>query len=121
MVLEPDGSMLVAGDVGTGALCRLRPDGALDKSYGKGGVVHVGYTDMVRAIALDSIGSDRAPLWLAHAEKRNEYFSVLFQMRADGAPDLDFGDAGFVHVSSRYPRPVRSGSYGHVVVSIFCP
>jgi uncharacterized delta-60 repeat protein len=64
IVLQPDGKIVVGGQVATGpsgdfAVLRYSPQGALDPSFGEGGLVSVdfaGREDQVRALSLQPDG-----------------------------------------------------------------
>ncbi len=88
VVVEPGGTLLVAGNDG---LARLLPDGSLDGSFGTGGLL-MSICSFARSVAIDAAGSfvlgceyPGAPLG-----------SQLKRRMADGSPDVSFGVDGAV-------------------------
>jgi len=108
-VIQPDGRIVFVGDgfiagVATITVVRLEADGALDTSFGSGGVVTVpvggsGY-DIARAVALQPDGRilvaggvDATPGSLTTGD------AVVLRLLADGSLDASFGNGGVVQTS----------------------
>ena len=99
VALQPDGKILVAGH-GFGenstdfVLARYTTSGALDASFGDGGVVttdFAGSTDNAWAVAVQP---DGRIVLAGHAYTGDSYDLALARYDASGALDLSFGDGG---------------------------
>ena len=97
LTLQPDGRILVGGQVLTAAqtydivVARLTPSGAVDATFGgpSGVRIDFGASEDVYALGVtpsgDVLGSGATDL---------DQDALLFQLRADGSPDTDFGPGG---------------------------
>jgi len=99
-----DGKVVVAGTSGSGAfLMRFAADGALDPSFGAGGIARTLATsfDTVNGLLLENDG--KLLVLGARRSKVPTRYSVfaLARFSADGAPDTSFGTNGVVSVDLR--------------------
>jgi uncharacterized delta-60 repeat protein len=106
---QRDGRILLAGYSGDGAarrptLIRYLPDGALDPSFGDGGVLIAG-----SCCEADSVVAEPDGRILAGAQSRGGY--VVARYYRDGTPDRSFGVRGKVKLSGS-----RLGSAGGALV-----
>lgn len=86
IAVQPDGKILVAGEAGLGfgMLARLGPDGDLDPTFGKGGIVFDRTSTAFTDVAVQPDGKIVAlNVW-----------SRLKRFLPDGRPDLGFGKDG---------------------------
>jgi uncharacterized delta-60 repeat protein len=114
MALQPDGKILVAGNMSGGGgndnfgVVRYNPDGSLDTAFGNGGMTNtdfLGGTDWPAGVALlpggkivvVGFGEMQAPCYQCH-----KYGPALVQYNADGSLDTTFGSAGQVHTDFIY-------------------
>jgi uncharacterized delta-60 repeat protein len=114
MALQPDGKILVAGNMSGGGgndnfgVVRYNPDGSLDTAFGNGGMTNtdfLGGTDWPAGVALrpggkivvGGFGEMQAPCYQCH-----KYGPALVQYNADGSLDTTFGSAGQVHTDFIY-------------------
>ena len=101
LVIQPDGSIVVAGDpIGnnTGdetAVARLDASGNLDGSFGSGGKLVISTARLGRGLALQSDGK----LLLAGGTSTYPSSFALMRLNADGSVDASFGNAGVVTTS----------------------
>jgi uncharacterized delta-60 repeat protein len=102
---QPDGKLLVGGTACEGATCdmlvaRYTPDGALDGSFGSGGIARVRFgacgDDPPRAGALDLALEPGGAIVAAGAACTGESYSdaAAIRLGADGSLDGSFGDGG---------------------------
>jgi uncharacterized delta-60 repeat protein len=101
---QADGLLLAAGIAPgfTGAVCRMRPDGALDEQFGSGGFAVAGFGLQTNGLAL-SLRPNGALLMVGPI--RSEPDSMTFglaRFHNDGTGDDGFGDGGMV--STRFAR-----------------
>jgi uncharacterized delta-60 repeat protein len=98
IAIQPDGSIVVAGDFGSdGGLYRLQPNGDLDTTFGGTGavVVAAGGTSTINALALDDSGGT---LFAGTNDASGPRRNFLGWLALDGstivssAVDLGFGD-----------------------------
>jgi uncharacterized delta-60 repeat protein len=97
VVIQPDGRILVAGDVYVGyqeaAIVRLMPNGSLDSSFGNGGVAEV--TDLTaRGIALTPGGDMVVNGWWQDSQTVRAF--ALAELSPSGVPVSGFGSNGVV-------------------------
>ena len=123
-LLLSDGRLLLAGvEDGDAAVFRLLPEGALDPSFGIGGIARVdfgGIDDFASAVALEPDGDiliTGARLSKSGGFPRD---AALARLSADGILDTDFGTAGVAvlsgFVNSSFSS-IRGFSDGHIVVT----
>jgi uncharacterized delta-60 repeat protein len=103
MALQPDGKILVAGQIGSDVLvARYLSDGALDPSFGSGGVAEtsLGSTAEARAVALQPDGKIVAAglVEVGDPGTVGDEF-LLIRYRHDGSLDPSFGTGGIVKTS----------------------
>jgi uncharacterized delta-60 repeat protein len=97
LVALPDASTLLAGYDSVGPLvAKLRRDGSIDRSFGKGGVVHVARRDGLSARQILPLPDGRAIVVVAakppaHADCARV---LIVRLTAKGALDQSFGRAG---------------------------
>jgi uncharacterized delta-60 repeat protein len=110
VLIQPDGSMVMAGSTGfmtAGgfdndiAVARLDPSGALDASFGVGGTfeAHAPGTAANNglAVGLDTNGRVIVAGYALRAEAQDAALDlVVIRLNADGALDTTFGDSGFI-------------------------
>ena len=102
MILQPDGKIVVVGQVGTGAgsdfvLVRYLPDGSQDLSFGPGSVVTTSfsmYEDIAYALMLQPDGKLIA-VGSTRPDSLHPYMAVA-RYNTDGSPDSSFGTNGKV-------------------------
>ncbi len=101
MAVQPDGAVVVGGFVredvslgrrGAAVVLRLTPDGALDPTFGTGGVASVEAGPQVSALAIQGDGS----VVLAGA---GSYQGLFTRLNADGTLDLSFSGDGTASVT----------------------
>jgi uncharacterized delta-60 repeat protein len=96
LALQPDGKIVLAGEGRTGAMvfaaARLLPNGALDRTFGSGGIatVPVGPVAMANAVQVQPDGKIAlaGTTLLAH----NQFAAA--RLNADGSLDKSFGSGG---------------------------
>lgn len=110
--LQPDGAIVLAGevradssDLGDVGLARLTANGALDTTFGSGGVVHIDYADLDPADG-DPADTDQANdvaiqadgkiVIAGHALVGSTTDFMIARLNADGSRDTSFGTAGLV-------------------------
>jgi uncharacterized delta-60 repeat protein len=97
LVLQPDGKLVVAGDIGPGpdvALARYNTDGSLDATFGNSGVVASDvYSDTSRTHAV-AIQPDGKIVVGGYVTRLPNNDFVLARYKPDGSLDTSFGDAG---------------------------
>jgi uncharacterized delta-60 repeat protein len=99
LALQPDGRIVVGGDVfpwgssGRSIIARYLPTGALDASFGDGGIVFTGDdTDgLVLSLAVDADGKLVAA---GYAPIGGSAHFALARFHSDGSPDGSFGSGG---------------------------
>lgn len=101
VIVQEDGKILVGGyaqtDHGCFALARFNPNGDLDSSFGRGGLVideRGGLGDHVYAIALQADGKIVAAGTIGVNRKSGKF--ALARFNSEGDPDSTFGDEGLV-------------------------
>jgi uncharacterized delta-60 repeat protein len=96
VAIQPDGKIVVAGRAGRRfALTRYETDGALDPTFGDGGIVLTNFTrrlDYARGVAIQPDGKIVAA---GRADRRGGRFA-LARYESDGALDPSFGRNGKV-------------------------
>jgi uncharacterized delta-60 repeat protein len=127
VAVQRDGRIVVAGSSYNGAdydfaVVRYRPDGALDRTFGSGGIVTTdiaGTDDEVRAIAVQPDGKIVVAGYAAergytgvNVEPDDESAWALVRYTRDGRLDPTFGTGGKV---TSAPRPWLNGAYGLAV------
>lgn len=85
MAIQPDGKIVVGGAAAPdyGFVARLNPDGSLDPTFGRGGVVVDRRISAVTTLALQADGK------VVVASRRG-----MARYHADGWPDASFGEGG---------------------------
>lgn len=96
--LQPDGRILLVGSIpnsATSVLARLEPDGALDPTFGSGGVVTttLGSSATARAVALQPDGD---VVIAGIGDSAGQAALVVARFGAGGLPDGAFGAGGTV-------------------------
>jgi len=114
VVVQPDGEIVVGGRSpaeGEGsrafALARFDPDGTLDRSFGKKGIVATdffGGEQAVTDLALQPDGKIVAGGYASRPTSPTAYRFALARYRPDGSLDRSFGDGGKV-VTKLVPSP----------------
>jgi uncharacterized delta-60 repeat protein len=102
LALQPDGKILVAGEIATGmggardgVVYRLTASGSLDGAFGLGGAVRLqGTSSAGYALALQPDGKA-----LSVGETSNED-AIVFRLNGGGSDDLTFGQGGSVAIDS---------------------
>lgn len=94
IALQPDGDILVGGSQyaypGPAALARLQPNGALDPTFGSGGIASDIVYGTIGAIALQTNGE-------MDVATNDGQGIRLARLHSDGSPDFNFGQAGHVN------------------------
>ncbi|AUX38885.1 uncharacterized protein SOCE26_002660 [Sorangium cellulosum] len=99
VALDRFGRLVVAGSVERGGqrdmlVIRLRRDGALDRSFGRGGAIVAGDPGLdERAVAL-ALSPDGGLVVAGDAGPEGARDFQVRRFHPDGAPDLEFGDEG---------------------------
>ena len=116
VAVQPDGKIVVAGDVGTGvppdqdfALVRLLPgSGELDSSFGVGGSVRIDRSgqDVIRAVAVQRrmAGGEPRIVFGGSILVANGADPVVGRVTLSGDVDLSFGSGGFRRTALRDPE-----------------
>lgn len=98
VAIQSDGAILVSGSVEdsagkVGALVRFLPNGSLDSSFGKAGVVlvDVGSNADIAAMAIQK---DESIVLAGYREEKEQRKVLLVRLLADGLPDTGFGVDG---------------------------
>ena len=109
----PDGSQLISGEGATGWIAKLTPAGALDASFGNGGVAQPdpSLTEVV-------IVGVRADGRIAVRSQLSGW-PVVGLLQADGAVEQSFGDSGF-RTAGRIGDEVRAYQAGDGSVLCVC-
>ena len=105
MVAQADGSVLVAARVAridpagqwTAAVLRLTADGALDPSFGSGGIKAFGPSggeSQIMAMAVDAVGRPVISVAYRHTDGRTRHW--LARLTATGGFDQTFGQGGLI-------------------------
>ncbi|WP_240528515.1 calcium-binding protein [Streptomyces humi] len=116
LLLQPDGRIVVAGEVGTTrfdfALIRYNPDGSLDTGFGNGGIQRTdfGDYDSAEALALQPDGK------IVAAGGGGGGFA-LARYNPDGTLDPGFDGNGLVVTRGGAAQDVRLQSDGRIVVA----
>jgi uncharacterized delta-60 repeat protein len=107
LVIQPDGKIVVVGEVDPSsgvsnpAAIRLRPDGTLDPTFGKGGkrIVKVpdgvSKYDGVWRVVVQAHGKLAMAGW-DQRRKNSNYKTLVIRLKASGGLDTSFGNGGFV-------------------------
>ena len=116
VALQPDGKLVLAGQVYDGsssrgefALARYEPDGSADTSFSSGGVVRTSFGfpepangtsgDVAAALGLQSDGKILAAGYSQFGPHTEQYLFALARYRANGSLDTSFGKGGKVNTS----------------------
>jgi uncharacterized delta-60 repeat protein len=101
LALQPDGKILVGGDVPTstaaepaGVVYRLNPSGALDQSFALGGAVRL-QLGGANALALQPDGKILAT---GYGSTNND--AIVYRLDPNGSPDQSFGQNGAFAIDS---------------------
>lgn len=103
MAIQPDGRIVVAGQgfLRFGALARYNPDGGLDPTFGRAGIVIDHRAAPFEALALQPGGRIVSAAHQLGGDRDGH--PMLYRYRADGSPDQSFGDHGSVFEPYEYP------------------
>ncbi|MCX5869122.1 MAG: hypothetical protein NTY00_00490 [Deltaproteobacteria bacterium] len=98
VTIQADGTILVAGSVEesagkVGALVRFFPNGSLDYSFGKAGVVFVDVGSNAEIAAM-AIQKDKSIVLTGSYEEKEQRKVLLVRLLPDGLPDTGFGVDG---------------------------
>jgi uncharacterized delta-60 repeat protein len=98
VAIQSDGAILVSGSVEdsaskVGALVRFLPNGSLDYSFGKAGVVLVDVGSNAEIAAM-AIQKDESIVLAGYREEKEQRKVLLVRLLADGLPDVGFGVDG---------------------------
>ncbi len=109
VAIDSEGRIIVGGN---GGIVRYEPNGALDPSFGTGGMVTSGLARAASSLAIDSDGR------IVVAGGSNQDFAVARYMD-DGSPDPSFGHAGLLTTDfggrNDYASSVAIDSRGRIV------
>ena len=107
MVMQPDGKIIVAGnrvknenDNQTSFVVRYMPDGSLDNSFGKKGIVLTTYNTNTEITSISLQSDNKIIIGGNYFGIGNEYMLVRF--RTDGSVDSSFGINGLARLSFGY-------------------
>jgi len=107
LVIQPDGKIVVVGEVDPSsgvsnpAIIRLRSDGSLDPTFGKGGRRIVKVPDGVSKydglwrVVVQAHGKLAMAGWVQR-RKNSNYKTLVLRLKSGGGLDASFGDGGFV-------------------------
>lgn len=129
MALQPDGKLVIAGEAYAGgelnayAIARLTTTGALDASFGTGGLVQQAFGDAsnAHAVAIAADGSILVGGYVVRATDGTASGFLVARFRPDGRLDTTFGTGGRVIVASgggytNYAHKLLVQSDGKIVV-----
>ena len=100
VVVQPDGRLVVAGQVGPGATCchgglaRYDADGSLDETFGDGGLV--AFADEVQHLNAVTVQPDGRIVAAGGAHDVSPTDAAVVRLTAAGVPDPSFGGDGTV-------------------------
>ena len=117
LALQPDGKMVVGGQVGKEAMVvRLMPDGSLDMSFGGGdGIVTIDHPERSSLAAVQVLlFPDGGILAEVNRSTRFRSRSFLTRLSLAGSTDPAFGRAGRIPVGKWVP-PIALGSAGILI------
>jgi uncharacterized delta-60 repeat protein len=126
LVIQPDGKIVVAGEVqsccGSTVIARYNADGSLDAGFGQGGYASSFYSaNGAAAVALQTDGKTVAAASPPDAFG-NSSLGVV-RLNGDGSPDLTFGTggvtaaAGFFYWENPIARAIAVQADGKIVVA----
>ena len=96
--MQSDGKIVIQGTFG---VARFLPDGALDASFGNGGIAHVPFSNVINgAVALQSDGKI---LVAGIAGPSSAELFAVARLNTDGSLDASFGTDGEVTTSLGFP------------------
>jgi uncharacterized delta-60 repeat protein len=104
LAVQPDGRIIVAGETRFGdnydvALARFSPDGALDASFGSGGVVTTDFDGVAQVAYRVLVQADgRIVVAGIHRSAGTDSDFALFRYLPDGSIDTGFGNGGIATV-----------------------
>lgn len=108
LVRQPDGKLLVAGLVGPGdasaAVARFDADGALDHTFGSGGVVQLGPNDSLYGPELLMRANGEIVVSTCEPQPNQPPRVMLHRLDALGAPVTAWGVDGSLRVAGLYPH-----------------
>lgn len=117
VALQPDGKILVGGEVGNrGGVLRLNPNGTVDNSFGTAGLVQLRFSDVDGIVTGMALQSDGKILVTGTGVPGG---GALYRLDPNGAIDTTFGN-GFVFISAN-PGQLVLQADGKVVVVSFLP
>jgi uncharacterized delta-60 repeat protein len=112
---QNDGRLVVAGYTSSWdfAVARYMPDGALDTSFGTGGmaVVGIGVVDYAFAVAVDATGR----IVVAGTATGNGEDFALLRLTADGRPDASFNGGDAANTSGTIRTHILRDDRAHAV------
>ncbi len=101
--LQPDGAIVLTGEVraerngaGDVGLARFNGNGALDTTFGSGGVVHISYADDSDQASDVALQADGKIVIAGNAVVGSTADFLIARLNADGSRDTSFGTAGLV-------------------------
>ena len=101
--LQPDGAIVLTGEVraernGSGdvGLARFTATGALDTTFGSGGIVHISYADDSDQASDVALQADGKIVIAGNALVGSTADFLIARLNADGSRDTSFGTAGLV-------------------------
>ena len=121
VVLQSDGKLVVAGRFGTEqagnfGIARLLPTGALDTSFGVGGLIESDFGDEADTCYASVIDAEGGVLAIGRARSLNA--SVVVRYTAEGVLDASFGDEGVVTLGFNvFPSAILTLTDGSFLVS----
>jgi uncharacterized delta-60 repeat protein len=117
VIVMPNGKLLVGGfsgpEGGNMQVARLKADGALDGTFGTGGIATVDFGGDDFALAMARQANGRI-LLAGHSSTAG---AVIARLRANGAPDPDFQGNGLVSLGAGRLRAVSVQPNGRIVVA----
>jgi uncharacterized delta-60 repeat protein len=115
--LAPNGDIIVAGIIGTfngqespAVLVRYLPTGALDNTFGSGGIVSLGASGFPALSGILAIDSSNRILVLTEPEINGTFVTALQRYATTGQLDYTFGTGGQVVVNVPEPSPYAAAS-----------
>jgi uncharacterized delta-60 repeat protein len=128
VAIQRDGKILLAGEstcdvAGCAAVVRYLPSGALDPSFGTGGIVRLGGRRIQGAndVAVLPDGKILVLGWQFNHGRWHDYTLItLVRLLSNGKPDRSFSRDGFAHVGLRrgqFPHAMTVQHNGKIVIA----